>query len=418
MHVWLIKLEEMLPIDDDYRPYRTGMLASALLARGHTVTRWASDYNHYTHQYRFEKNSRIQLNDNYYAMLLYSGVAYSSAVSWKRLLDNYLLSREYSKEARKLEPPDLIVCSMPTPELAAVSADLSRYFDAPLVIDARDMWPDVIATELKGIKAFLSKPVILWMKYNLKKASKNAASLVGITPFYRDHLLRYAGRSESTQDGVFPLGFDPQAAVYDAQEEQQLTGFWLARGVDLAQHKIIYFAGRLNSTIFNTFDSSIAAIEKLSLKHVDVRMVYCGSGAYEKQIRDKAASVSNIIFPGEVDTKALALLRKHAFVALLPVERRVDFQNSLSNKFFEYLSSGIPVLSWLDGLPGQVLEQNHCGHIYNSGHELAGYVERLLMNPRKRAEMGRRALELFNREYDADIVYENFVNFLEGVEKA
>ena len=127
----------------------------------------------------------------------------------------------------------------------------------------------------------------------------------------------------------------------------------MAKGVDLAEHKIIYFAGRLNSTIYNTFDASIAAIKELSLRHPDVRMVYCGSGAYEKQIRDKAASLPNILFPGEVGAKALALLRKRAFVALLPVERRVDYQNSLSNKFFEYLSSGMPVLSWLDGLPGQ-----------------------------------------------------------------
>ena len=217
MHVWLIKLEELLPVDEEYRPYRMGMLASALLAKGHKVTRWASDYNHYNHQYRYGKNTRIKLGDNYYAMLLYSGIAYSSAVSWKRLLNNYLLSREYRKEARKMEPPDMIVCSMPTPELAAVSADLARSFDVPLVIDARDMWPDVIESELKGIKAFLAKPVIFWMKYNLKNATKNAASLVGITQFYRDHLLRYAGRSVSSQDGVFPLGFDAQTTDYDAR---------------------------------------------------------------------------------------------------------------------------------------------------------------------------------------------------------
>ena len=46
MHVWLVKLEDSLPVDDAYRPYRMGMLAEALITAGHTVTRWASDYQH------------------------------------------------------------------------------------------------------------------------------------------------------------------------------------------------------------------------------------------------------------------------------------------------------------------------------------------------------------------------------------
>lgn len=415
MHIWLIKLEEMLPIDDDYRPYRTGMLASALLARGHTVTRWASDYNHYTHQYRFGKNSRIQLNDNYFAMLLYSGIAYSSAVSWKRLLDNHLLSREYRKEARKLPAPDMIVCSMPTPELAAVSADIACSYNVPLVVDARDMWPDVIASEMRGIKSLLSWPVILWMKSHLAKAAKSAVSLVGITPFYRDHLLHYAGRDKSELDGVFALGFDPRATLYDASEEQQLYEYWKSKGVDLAKDHVAYFAGRLNSTIYNTFHHTLAAMQALNSGDSGIKVIYCGSGAYEDKIRDRAAGVQNMIFPGEVETRALAILREHAFAALLPVERRQDFQNSMSNKFFEYLSSGVPILSWLDGLPGQILEQHGCGYIYNSGRELADFLERLLHHPQEREAMGLRALELFNNEFDAHIVYEKYAIFLEDV---
>ncbi|MBT4146562.1 MAG: glycosyltransferase WbuB, partial [Gammaproteobacteria bacterium] len=53
MHVWLVKLEEQLPIDEGFRPYRMGMLADALVKKGHRVTRWCSDLEHLRGKNRF-----------------------------------------------------------------------------------------------------------------------------------------------------------------------------------------------------------------------------------------------------------------------------------------------------------------------------------------------------------------------------
>ena len=413
MHIWLVKLEEPLPIDSDYRPYRMGMLADALLNRGHTVTRWASDYNHVTHKYRLGKRASVKIADRYSAELLNSGITYSNALSPKRVVDNFLLYRQFKKAALKMSAPDVIVSSMPTPEMASASAEIARFYKIPFVLDARDMWPDVIESELKGVKAILAKPIISRMRHHLKFASKNASSLVGITEFYRDHLLKYAGREVSRSDRVFPLGFDSAAGSFQESEEEELHAFWASKGVNLNEMDIVYFAGRLNSTVFHPIDVVIDAAKALITIKPTVRVILCGSGAYEFAIKQKASFVSNVIFPGEISAKALSKLRKHSIAALLPVERRVDYQNSLSNKFFEYLSSGMPVLSWLDGLPGKTLEQSHCGFIYNSTNQLIDYIVKLVESPYERDAMSSNATQLFNREYSAHIVYDKFAQHIE-----
>lgn len=417
MHVWLVKLEEQLPIDKDYRPYRMGMLADALVEKGHTVTRWCSDYNHTACKNRYGQRSSLQLAKNYHAELLYSGVRYRNPVSLLRLVDNFLLSRQFAKEGIATQNvPDLIVCSMPTPELAAVSAKISRHHKIPLVLDARDMWPDIIENELSGIKALLAKPIIWLMKRNLRNAATTAVSLVGITKFFRDHLLNYSKRTLSANDAVFPLGYNPDLTVLSHSEEMELTTYWQQRDIHIdKRYKFIYFAGRLNSTVFNAIQPVIKAASALQGLHKNIRFVLCGSGSKEDELRQMTASLDNFIMPGEVTTKALALLRKHTFAALLPIERRVDYQNSLSNKMFEYLSAGLPVLSWLDGIPGQTIKNHNCGFVYNNADELIEQIIELLTNDTLRADMSRNAKKLFDSEFCGDIVYSKFATHLEHI---
>jgi len=416
MNVWLVKLEESLPVDDDYRPYRMGMLANALVSHGHSVTRWCSDVHHLTGKKRYGKNHTLRFTEQEVFQFLSCGLTYASPVSILRFLNNYLLSRTYKKIGRNCDAPDIIVCSMPTPEMAKVSADLADVFHVPLIIDARDYWPEVIESELKGIKSILAKPLTGLMRRNLKSASRRATSLVGITSFYRDHLLNYAKRSLSPLDKVFPLGYESKALSLTAEECKSCEVYWEAKGllVDGSQ-KHVYFAGRLNSTVYNVIEPVLAAAKAMECSNPEIRFVLCGSGQYEHEIRRLAMSSKNVVVPGEITAKRLLYLRTHSFVALLPIERRADYQNSLSNKFFEYLSSGLPILSGLDGLPGQQVLDNNCGFVYDDADELIEYITLLSSNDLLRKEMSQKSSALFSEKYDAEVVYEAFATHVGNV---
>jgi glycosyltransferase involved in cell wall biosynthesis len=416
MHVWLVKLEEPLPMDEGYRPYRMSMLADVLVQKGHRVTRWCSDFDHLRGVHRYGCRKSITIKNGYSAELLYSSVKYNKATSILRLLDNFLLYRQFMKDARyHTDKPDIIICSMPTPELAYASAKLAKLFKVPLVLDARDMWPDILESELRGAKRVLAFPVIWWMKRKLTYAAKNSKSLIGITIFYRDHLLRYTNRKESQLDAVFSLGYAPNEHETKASTEE-LVQYWRELGVDTeGTKKIIYFAGRLNSTVYNAIDPIIRVAKELGKNKDDVLFVLCGAGTKSSNIKAKFVGLDNVVLPGEINAENLAFLRGRSFVAILPIEPRVDYLNSLSNKFFEYISSSLPVLSWIDGLPGKTLEENKCGYVYNSAEELLSKIMLLLDSPDLVSSMRVNAFDLFNRKYRADIVYEQFVEHIENV---
>lgn len=416
MNVWLVKLEEPVPQDANYRPYRMGMLESALVARGHRVLRWCSDLNHLTGVPRYGQSTSVTYTDSQRYEFVSSGVTYTSPISIGRIVDNFLVKLKIKTKAKSLGAPDLIVCSMPTPALCKISAQLADHFSAPLVLDCRDYWPEIIYAEAKGWKLVAAHILAFKMRLDLKYACKKAHSFVGITDFFTSHLVKYSGRDAGAFDKVFPLGFNPAAITDDQANNESMTAYWAERGVPLAGNKLVfYFAGRLNSTVYNAIQPVVEALKALEKVLPDAVFVFCGSGSHAVSIQNKFLNSANVVFPGEMDARALAYLRARSTAALQPVERRIDYQNSYSNKFFEYLSSGLPVFSWLDGISGQKLVSEQCGFIYNDSEELVEQVIRFCGNEQMRLDMSRRALALFSEEFDAAVVYDAFAKHLEAV---
>lgn len=419
MNIWLVKLEESLPIDQNYRPYRMGMLADALIQRKHHVTRWVSDRIHLTGQNRFGCDKTIQYGSNQVFEILNSGIEYKKPLSPMRLLDNFYLTYKFKKIARSREKPDLIVCAMPTPELAKASSQLGQCFNVPVVIDARDYWPDIFEQELVGLKKILAWPIVKLMKYNLNFATNKATSLIGITDFYRDYLLRYANRKcIEGMDGVFPLGYSVALNVLSDSEVLESKTYWeelLGKG--WYNKKIIYFAGRLNSTVFKAIDPVISLVKKAENLLPDYVFVFCGSGQYEDEIKSSFDGLSNVVTPGEVSARNLSYLRSNAYLALQPIENRVDYLNSLSNKFFEYLSSGLPIITSLRGITEDAIKRNEIGFVYSDAEQLSDFMGQLYYNEALRNEMAERAKQLFDNEYSSDIVYRKFAEHCEKVVK-
>lgn len=421
MKIWLIKLDEDLPIDENYRPSRMGMLSYFLCKRGHDVLRWSSDFHHKIGKNRFGCDKTINYSKNLTLKFLSSNITYKSPVSLFRLLNNLHIAYKLSKKAQNYQPPDLIVCSMPTTELALVSSQLGKRFNIPVIIDARDMWPNIIEIELSGIKKILSFPIIKIMKRNLKVACKNSTSLVGITKHFRDFLLNYAGRKKNKNfDGIFPISFDSSLNNLSIADKIKAQNFWkkcFGNNLNFKNKKIVYFAGAFNSTVYKSLNPIVSLVKKVEKLFPDYIFVFCGKGQYEKEIQTSFVNMSNTIMPGHVNSINLAYLRSVSYLALQPIENRLDYTKSLSNKFFEYISSGLPIITSLTGITEREIKKNKIGYVYKNEIGLFNVMAKLYKDNSLRNDISKNAKKLFFNKFSHKKVYDNFAIHCENVVK-
>ena len=88
MKVWILQTGEPLHTDSaGLRPMRAMNLSNALIAKGHQVVLWSSDFDHFSKKHRTGKTSTIQYSENLEIRVIASR-GYKSHVGLSRLFDH------------------------------------------------------------------------------------------------------------------------------------------------------------------------------------------------------------------------------------------------------------------------------------------------------------------------------------------
>jgi glycosyltransferase involved in cell wall biosynthesis len=413
MKIWLIQLGEPLPTDGDIRLYRTGVLASKLVERGHTVTWWASTFHHTHKRQRFLCDHRVQLEPNYTIELLYER-GYQRNVSFKRVKFHRQMALKLSRRFWQSQSPDIIFTSLPTPELSDVAVHYAVEHDIPVVVDVRDLWPDIFKRVLpRGLRWFGDLVLLRAFQRNQRIFHK-ATGIIAISNEYLQWALDYAGRMKRKTDRVFPLGYE--RITLSQEEALREKNDLLKMGVD--PNKVICcFFGVFGRTYdLETVLEALKVLEGGGGN--EVQFVLCGDGEKAGLLRSMSDELQNVVFPGWVSRTAIGVVLNMADIGLAPYVR--DAPQSLPNKPFEYFSAGLPVLSSLKGELEQILAQNECGITYEAGNvnSLLKNLRYLLMESKERRRMGDNAARLFEERFSADRIYPRMIDYLEWMESA
>ena len=147
MDVWVIKTGEPVPYIEEEsgdRLFRAGLMAQALVDSGANVTWFTGQFHHQLKRMRNVAPCTIQRPDPSGPSLIFlPSRGYKRHISPKRFLDHRDLQLQFLKIAPTLPRPDLIVCAWPTIELADAAVKFGRSQDIPVILDIRDLWPDV-----------------------------------------------------------------------------------------------------------------------------------------------------------------------------------------------------------------------------------------------------------------------------------
>ena len=410
MNIWFFQTGEPLPIKKGVRKMRTAILADKLLERGHKVLWWASAFEHQQKRLISERDKTFSVSPGFKIRALH-GCGYHKNVSLGRYINYQIVALKFRSQSNKFPKPDVMVVSMPDYLLAYEAACYAKKNNIPFIVDIRDLWPDIFLDRFKSMGLYCAGKMALALDFaRLTFLLKNADSLVAMSKGILQWGLDKIGRSQGPFDKVFYLGYKAHSKKAAGSNEGSEIPDWL-KGRE--EQKIFLFIGTFG--VSYELELIMEAAMRFSRSgRTNICFVIAGAGEKSDIIRKKAAGLQNVVLPGWIGEKEINALLKMGFAGLVPCR---SVKNAMPNKPFEYLSTGLPLINSLEGEMADLIDQYKFGMNYLPG-DLDGLclcIERLADDADLHDEMSRNALDFFEKYGDADKIYDEYAEFIEGL---
>ncbi len=400
MKVWVVRDLEPLPLNSgDRRLMRAGMLSHALADAGHETVWISSSFDHYRKENRLDIVGETQVRANLRLSVL-RGLGYRRNVSLARVWHNRSFARDLLKlgQSAKIRP-DLIVTDIPTTEAAQVAVSLAQEWSVPSVVSIRDLWPDFFSDHLPAIIRPLAGPGLAVLRKQAQEACRGATAIIGISASYLDWGLKLAGRPAGAHDQVFPLGYSPKRLSLATARKRCIE-------LGLPENQpIVSLVASWGATYH------VELLPELAKRSPDLHFAVAGEITRPAQVAEELARLPNVTLTGWIDATDIAALLSVSRIGVLPY--RQDSPQGLPNKVFEYMAYGTYQVATLGGDIENFYKETNCGLSTkgSSPAELAGLLEKLVMDPRIEAERQAR-IDLFEGRYSASALYGEMVRYL------
>ena len=408
MRAWLITIGEPLPSDPGPpRLLRAGILASMMQTRGVEVTWWTSAFDH---QRKAMREGQAAIAPQGHRMELLRGEPYASSVSFARIRNHRQTAEDFVRRADGVAPPDVVLCSYPTIELCEAAAAYGRRHRVPVVLDIRDLWPDIFLELAPRMLRGAARIALEGMFRASRRACADATAIIGTSEGFVNWGTRRAGRARRSWDRPFPLAYEMETPAAAALESARR--YWDDAGIVPGGATLCFFG-----TLSRQFDIPTVIEAARGLRDRSIRFVLCGTGDRLEEYRASARDVPNVMFPGWVDAAAIRVLMERSLAGLAPYRAQWSFTMTLPNKPIEYLAGGLPVISSLPGELAALLQREDCGLTYAEGdpRALAGAIDRVVSDRSMRKRLASNARRAHEREFVAEKVYARLIDYLREI---
>jgi glycosyltransferase involved in cell wall biosynthesis len=391
------------------REWRSNTLAEHLADQGHDVIRWRSAFSHNKKVMLAEGNELIP-HDNYYHQYI-SCNKYKRHIGISRIINHELLAYNFNKVALKLPVPDLIhVGNVPT-ELSYQAVKFGKKIGCPVIIDVRDLWPDIFLENLPSIikkhkKIFLG--LLQMCSYRTKYSLTHSTAITSITETFLQWGLGFANRRKSSWDKVFHLCI--RRSNFIDSSSSKLNHLFVDKS-------FIYVLFLGNYGYQFDFETIIKAAHLLKYNNERIKFVFAGSGPRLSYLKNIEINASNISVLNWVDSTDLSCLLHHSDIGILPYNNISGFIGNIPNKFSEYLSNRLAIACGIDGEMGNLTSVYTCGFNYSCGNEFELYdsLKEICYNDCILEKMKDNALKLHETLFATEDILPSFASHLEKI---
>ena len=383
---------------------RSYQMAQALIAAGHEVTMVcgsnAAGKTGLTAE--FKNGSRRGSVDRIDVIEI--DLAYSNHDGFFRRSMTFMRFMLRTLKVIRSEHHDILFATT-TPLTVGVAGIYGRWIKrSPFVFEVRDLWP-----ELPAAMGVIRNPVILFILNVLEWASYHSAHrIIGLSPGIVRGIVRRGIRPQRV--AFVPNGCDLDIFCPEGPE-------WVPPGVNDGD-LVALFSG--THGIANGLHSVLDVATELQRRgRNEIKMILIGEGKLKAELHMRATRerLDNVIFLDPVPKSQLASLMRRADVGLQILANVPAFYFGTSpNKFFDYIAAGLPVLNNYPGWLAETISQHACGYAVPPAAPSA-FADALCHAADDRGalrEMGRRAHELAERQFDRKSLAGDWVRWVTG----
>ncbi len=383
---------------------RSYAMAQSLIRNGHQVTMVCGSFGagQTGLTQPFNKGMRRGMVDG--IDIIEFELPYSNALSFLKRILIFLSFAFKSIKVALTEQYDVVFATT-TPLTAGIPGIFAKWFRRkPFVFEVRDLWP-----ELPKAMGVIKNPIVLWMMSVLEWTSYHSADrLVGLSPGIVDGIIKRGIAPEKVAS--IPNGCDLDIFASEHQA-------WRPEGVQATDLMAIFtgthgLANGLNAVLD-------AAVELKKRQRTDIKLVLVGDGMQKKALLERAVELQldNVIFHDPVNKAKLAGLMASADIGLQILANVPAFYYGTSpNKFFDYISAGLPVLNNYPGWLAELITKEQCGFavLPENPQAFADALEQAANQREQLIEMGRNSQQVAKEQFNRSILSQKFSDWVTG----
>ncbi len=299
-----------------------------------------------------------------------------------------------------------LIFSTSTPLTAGIPGIVSSWvLKKPFVFEVRDLWP-----ELPKAMGVISNPFVLALMSFLEWLSYYSADhIIALSPGMVEGIKK-RGVNEN-KISLIPNGCDLD--IFNKQVKK-----WRPPNIKETD-LLVLFAG--THGVANGLDSILDAAKEIKRRgRVNIKFLLVGQGKLKSSLMARAnqESLDNVVFHDPVNKAQLAGLMASTDIGLQVLANiPVFYYGTSPNKFFDYISAGIPVLNNYPGWLAELINENDCGFFIppEDPTTFADKLEEAIDNRSDLIAKGYKARALAVSQFDRKVLASKWVNQLEVV---
>ncbi|MCD8363487.1 MAG: glycosyltransferase family 4 protein [Lachnospiraceae bacterium] len=268
------------------------------------------------------------------------------------------LLRISGKYAKQYGKPDVIMGSSAHPLTSIAGILIARKFRVPVIVEVRDLWPEAIFSVGK-----------------LKMESLPGRLLSAGEKWMYVHADAIVFTKEGDVDHIKEMGWDKEHGgkidlekCHYVNNGVNLSEFYTSIERDILPDPDLTDPGfrvtytgtvRPVNNVGNLLDTA-----KLLKEHEDIRFLIFGGGSELETLKKRAADeqIDNVVFKGFVEKKYIPYILSRSSVNVLNYSQSNYnwSRGNSSNKLFEYMASGKPLISTVR-MGYSILDRYECG---------------------------------------------------------